>query len=187
MPPRTLSFVDPSRAPDQAQRLTGLGIPSVPPSAPGAAPYSRIQYPPWQQKLPTSSDFVVLDYAMTLAAGVGSTITSASLTFAIPASMVGWLQNFSLYVLTPTALTSVKWTVRINESPVPGWDNYQNSPGVANLYREDYSDLQIRIPNGAKVDIIITNLNANGPWTVGGKLAGWYHSQQDEVRYWGQI
>jgi len=185
MPPRKLDFVDASRAPDQRNRLTGLGIPSVPPGAPGAAPFVRNQAPPWREKLPSSNDFIVVDYAMTLAAGAGSVITSANLTFSVPASMVGWLQNFSFYVLTPTAGTSVRFAIRINESPVPGWDNYQNSPGVANLYREDYSELQVRIPNGAKVDIIATNLNAGGPWTVGGKLAGWYHSQQDEARYWG--
>lgn len=122
---------------------------------------------------------------MVLPAGAGSTITSAALAFTLPASMVGWLQEFKVYVLSQTAATSAQWSVRINGGPVPGFDNKQNAPGVANLVLLEWNDMRIRIPNGATVDVIITNLNANGPWTVGGYLAGWYHPWVDEDRIFG--
>jgi len=101
--------------------------------------------------------------------------------------MVGFIQGFSIYLLTPTALTSVQWTLRVNNSPVSGWENLQNSPGVANLYREDFSDLRVRIPASGVVDVLITNLNANGPWTVGGRIQGWYHPPEAESNRYGTI
>lgn len=165
--------------------MAGLGIPPGRADVAAFAPMQRIVYPPRIEKLLVSQDFNAQDFAMVLAAGAGSTITSTNLRFEVPASMVGWLQIFSIYVLTPTAATSVQFTLRINEAPVSGWDNIQNSPGVANLYREDYSDLRVRLPMGSVVDVLVTNLNANGPWTLGGKLAGWYHSSADELRVYG--
>lgn len=182
-----LGFTRKFRSPDQAAnvRFNGLSIPPGRSDIAAQSPLQRLVFPPRIEKLLSSQDFNVADYAMVVAAGAGSTVTSQALRFQLPASMVGWIQNFSLYVLTPTALTSVQWALRINESPVSGFDNYQNSPGVANLYREDYNDLRIRLPMGGVADILITNLNANGPFTVGGKISGWYHSQADELRVFG--
>lgn len=188
MPPRNLGWTDRNAAPDVRQRLHGLSVPSGR-EMPGVAPQPALRtlLPPQTTPLITSQNFTAQDYAMVLAAGVGSTITSAAASFRLPASQVGWLQNFTLYVLTPAATTSVQWTVRINGGPIPGWDNIQNAPGVANLFVGEYNGLAIRIPNGALVDVLITNLNANGPWTVGAKIAGWYHSLADEARVYGSL
>lgn len=182
-----LGFTRKFRSPDMAANVRLNGLSMAPGRSDIAAQSSlqRLVYPPRIEKMLVSQDFNVSDWAMTLPAGAGSTITSATLRLELPASMVGWLQNFSLYILTPTANTSVSFAVRVNEGPVSGFDNYQNSPGVANLYREDYNDIRVRIPMGGTVDVIVTNLNANGPWTVGGRLAGWYHSSADELRVFG--
>lgn len=182
-----LGFTRKFRSPDMTAqaRLNGLSIPPGRSDVAAQSPMQRLIYPPRIEKMLSSQDFNVSDFAMTLAAGAGSTITSAVLRFPLPASMVGWIQNFSLYLLTPNAGTSVQFALRINQAPVSGFDNYQNSPGVANLYREDYNDLRIRLPMGGVADILVTNLNANGPWTVGGKISGWYHSQADELRVFG--
>jgi hypothetical protein len=147
----------------------------------------RLIYPPWVEKLPESVDFNAQDFAIALAAVAGQTVTSANLRFALPRGMIGWLQGFSIYLLTPTALTSVQWTLRINNGPVPGWENVQNSPGVANIYREDFTDLRVRIPTSGIVDVLITNLTAAGPWTVGGRLQGWHHSPEAESNRYGTI
>lgn len=144
-------------------------------------------FPPWREKLSTSRDFNVEDFAMTLAAGVGSTVVSAGSRFQLPQSMVGWLQTFSLYVLSQTPLTSATWTVRIDGAPISGLSNVQNPPGTANLVLVTRDTLQIRIPNNATVDVLITNNNVNGPWTVGARLIGWYHPKADELREWGEI
>lgn len=146
----------------------------------------RLIYPPRVEKLASSQDFNVQDFAMTLGAGASTTVTSTNLRFEVPASQVGWLQYFAMYLLTPTASTSAQWTVRINDGPVPGFDNKQNPPGVANLVLIEFNDLRVRLPMGSVVDVLITNLNANGPWTVGGQLAGWYHSYADELRVFGE-
>jgi hypothetical protein len=148
---------------------------------------SRIIYPPSVEKLPESVDFNAQDFALALAAAANATASSVNLRFVIPRGNVGFVQGFSTYLLTPTALTSVQFTLRINNGPVPGWSNVQNSPGVANLYREDFTDLRVRIPDGAVVDVIITNLNANGPWTTGGRIQGWFHPAEAELSRFGGI
>lgn len=182
----SLDWTKPGRTSDIPNRLSNLPVPGKGQSVADKAPLTRIVYPVNVEKLPSSQDFNTQDFAMVLAAGVGSVITSNALRFQLPPGVVGWLQQFSIYVLTPTANTSVQWTLRINGGPVGGWDNLQNSPGVANLYREDYSDLRVPVPNGAVIDVLITNLNASGPWTVGGKLAGWYHSYSAEQQITGE-
>lgn len=186
-PDSRLRFIDRVRSPDQSEaaRFGSLGQPPGRADIAERSPFQRIVYPPRVEKLLSSTDFTVQDFAMVLPAGAGSTITSAALAFTLPASMVGWLQEFKVYVLSQTAATSAQWSVRINGGPVPGFDNKQNAPGVANLVLLEWNDMRIRIPNGATVDVIITNLNANGPWTVGGYLAGWYHPWVDEDRIFG--
>lgn len=148
---------------------------------------TRIIYPPSVEKLPESVDFNAQDFAIALAAVLNQTATSTNLRFVIPRGSVGFVQGFSTYLLTPTAATSVQFTLRINNGPVPGWSNVQNSPGVANLYREDFTDLRVRIPDGGVVDVLITNLNANGPWTVGGRIQGWFHPSEAELSRFGGI
>lgn len=182
------AWVDRTRAPDQRERFGG-----IPPGAPNGgaiasqAPFQRLVYPPRIEKLQSSQDFSVTDFAMALGAGAGTVATSANLRFVLPASMVGWLQYFALYVLSQSALTSASWAVRINGGPVSGFEAMQNPPGVANLVLREFNDLRVRLGMNAVVDVAITNLNANGPWTVGGQLAGWYHTQADEDRVFGDL
>lgn len=145
---------------------------------------TRVIDPPMREKLLSSQDFNAEDYALILAAGAGSQVQGPS--FTLPETMVGWLQLVWFYVLTPTANTSVSFAVRINGGPVSGFDNQQNPPGVANFVILPFNDLRVRIPNGATVDVLVTNLNANGPWTVGAKLGGWYHALSDEMRVYGE-
>lgn len=152
---------------------------------PGAGPFVRLVYPPRIEKLPVSQDFNVQDWNITLPAVVGATATSPALVFQVPESQVGWLQELSVYCQGMTATTLFRATVRINEGPVPGFDDLQNSPGVANLYRDDKSDLRVRLPMRCRVDMVFTNLAAVAA-TIGGRLAGWYHPQADEIRVFGE-
>lgn len=149
-----------------------------------SAPLVRNVYPPWVYKLPTSQDFNAEAYNAALAAAAGATVTIT--TFQLPATYVGWIQIFSVYVLSPTAAQLVTWSLLINGSPVGGWDNIQFPPGVANFGVRDFSDLQVRVPNGAQVSVVATNGNANA-WTVGAKISGWFHSETEENRIYGDL
>src|SRR3982751_4231662 len=72
---------------------------------------TRIIYPPSVEKLPESVDFNAQDFAIALAAVSGQTASSTSLRFTIPRGTVGFIQGFSTYLLTPTALTTVQWSL----------------------------------------------------------------------------
>lgn len=158
--------------------------PQLPPRGRDAASsvVTRMVFPPKLVKLDVSQDFNVNNYALVLPAVVGAQVIVPG--FQLPVGCVGFLQSFDLYVLTPTAATSVQWTVRINQGPVPGFDNVQNPPGMAFFDLIGSDEMQVRIQSGALVDVLITNLNGNGPWTVGADFAGWYHPEQAEQRAW---
>lgn len=169
----------------------GSLLPSPPPASPprlpvaSEAPFARIVFPPRIEKIPTSADFNVADYAMAVPAGVGGTVTSATLAFTLPATMVGWLQQVFLYVLSPLATTSLSWSVRINGGPVPGFTALRNPPGAANFLLITTNDVRVRLPQSCVVDVQITNVDG-AAITAGGLLAGWYHPLSDELRVYGE-
>lgn len=148
------------------------------------SPLVRNVYPPWVYKLPTSADFNQNVYNAALAGAAGAFVEILTLT--LPATYVGWIQIFGIYILTPTANQSVTFTLKINGAPVQGWDNIQFPPGVANFVVQNFSDLQVRVPDGGKISIVATNNNANA-WTVGAKVSGWYHSFVEEQRIYGTL
>ena len=168
---------------------TGAELPARarPQINPGESNYVRQINPPWTTKIPASQDFFARDFEMVVPVGVGSTVTSVALSFRLPQDHVGWLQQFALYVRGSLATTRLQWTVRINQGPVPGWDNKSNPPGAANIVFLPDNDLAKRITNGALVDVLITNLDGAAITGVGGLIAGWYHPKQDELRYWGEV
>ena len=174
--------IKPAVPPDVPNRLLNIGGPS---GVADQSPLQRVVFPPRVEKLLSSQDFNAQDWNVTLAAGAGAQAVSTNLIFTLPRGMVGWLQNLSIYVLSMTNGTLVTFQLRINQSPVSGFDNLQNSPGVANLFRVDNNDMRIRIPDGAIVDVLFINNNANGPWTVGARIAGWYHPWSDEESTYG--
>lgn len=148
------------------------------------SPLVRNVYPPWVYKLPTSVDFNRNIFNTALAAVAGTTVEILSLT--LPETYVGWIQIFGIYILSPTGNQDITFTLRINGAPVQGWDNVQFPPGVANFVVQNFSDLQVRVPDGGRMSITATNNNANA-WTVGGKVAGWFHSVTEEQRIYGSL
>lgn len=186
---RDFEFPSPTGAPALPPPLVDRG-PQLPPrnARSADAGYARLVFPPWIEKIGgISRDFGVQDYQMTLAAGVGQVATSTNLRFQLPTDSVGWLQQFRVYFLSPTPTSLVQWAIRINQGPVPGFDAYQNTPGTANLVVLENNDLRIRLPMGSIVDVLITNLTAGGPFTVGGRLGGWYHPLAAELEAWGPV
>lgn len=188
------------RAPPDLRRILGeasgqMGQPAIEfdpaqlkPGTPGPAqssPLVRNVYPPWVYKLPASVDFNQNNWSTALAAVVNQTVVPVQ--FQTQPTYVGYVQVFGIYVLSPTALTDVSFALRINQAPVQGWDNYLLPPGVANFFVRTFSDLQVRIPNGALVDVLVTNRTGTGPWTVGAQIAGWTHPETEERRVYGDL
>lgn len=178
------NFMSPSGVADCP---TPGGAPQLPPRGPSADSIgvTRLIFPPRIEKLYVSQDFNTQRNSLILPAGVGSTVVLPG--FQVPQGMIGWLQQTYLYILTPTALTTATWTVRINQAPVSGFDNIINPPGIANFIIIPTDDMRIRLPNSCVVDVIITNNSAAGPWTVGAGLSGWTHPEVAERRAFGEV
>jgi hypothetical protein len=151
------------------------------------SPPQRVVFPPYLYKLPNgrSQDFNVNNFSATLAAGVGQTVVPVR--FALPGQMKGYVQIFGIYVLSPTNNTAISFSLRVNDAPVQGWDDVRNPPGVANFIVQNFADLQVEVGAAVELSVVATNLNAFGPWTVGAKIAGWYHSEADEQYYFGEL
>lgn len=149
-----------------------------------SSPLVRNVYPPWVYKLPMSADFNVNSFSAALAAAAGATVEITS--FTLPRTFVGFVQIFGIFILSPTAVQDVTFTLRVNEAPVEGWDNIKFPPGVANFVVQNFADLQVRAPDGARISVLATNNNANA-WTVGAKIAGWYHPYTEEQRIYGDL
>lgn len=149
------------------------------------SPLVRTIFPPWEKKLPSSANFNRNVFSSALAAAVGATVIPVS--FQLPPTYVGYLNIFGIYILSPTAAQDVTFSLRINGGPVEGWDNIQFPPGVANFVVQNFSEEPIAwIPDGGEVDVLVTNNNANA-WTVGAKIAGYYHSYTEEQRIYGSL
>lgn len=149
-----------------------------------SSPLVRTIDSPQKFKLPMSVDFNRNAFDVALAAAIGATATITS--FQMPPTFVGFLQIFGIFILSPTAVQDVTFTVRINGAPVEGWDNIQFPPGVANFVVQNFSELQVRIPDSALVTLTASNGSANA-WTIGGKLSGWYHPLSEEKRIYGSL
>lgn len=148
------------------------------------SPLVRNVYPPWVYKLPMSQDFNVNRFDLALAGAAGATVVPVE--FNIPSTFVGYLQIFGIFILSPLATQDVTFSLLINGGPVQGWDNVKFPPGVANFVVQNFADLQVRLPDSARVSVLVTNNNANA-WTVGAKIAGWYHPQSEEQRIYGSL
>ena len=150
-----------------------------------SAPLVRTIYPPWQRKLPSSVSFNQNEFDVALPAVAGATVVPV--VFQTPPTFIGYVTIFGIYILSPTALQDVTFSLNINGGPVEGWDNVRFPPGVANFVVQNFADEPIAwIPDGGRVEVVVTNGNANA-WTVGAKISGYYHPRTDEERIFGSL
>jgi hypothetical protein len=148
------------------------------------SPLVRNIYPPWVFKLPTSQDFNDNHFDVALAAVIGTTVTLAE--FTLPPTFVGYVQIMGIYILSPLATQNVTFKLLVNGGPIQGWDNIKFPPGSANFVIQNFADLQVRIPDSGHVQLVAVNGSADA-WTVGGKIAGWYHQLAEEQRIYGAL
>ena len=164
--------------------IPGASGPPMPPplGQSGNAPYTKLVYPPWIEKLAKSVDYRATDFSVAL--GANATIAPLTWQFRLPNGQVGFHQQLTFYILQPGVATSVRFTLRINNGPVPGYEAILSPPGIANFTLRTFNDMRISVPSGALVSVTAINLTAN-PETVGIDIAGWYHPQSAEERAWG--
>lgn len=163
----------------------GSQSPPLPPSVgtPGVdAPGRRLIYPPWIEKLSKSVDFRANDFVEAI--GANATIAPLAWQFRLPTGAIGFIQQFTFYILQPGVTSSIRFTVRINNGPVPGWDDITTPPGISNFTIRTFNDMRVPVGSGGLVSVTAENLTAN-PETVGADIAGWYHPAAAEERAWG--
>jgi hypothetical protein len=131
-----------------------------------------------------SQDFNVNRFDLALAGVLGATVVPVE--FNVPSTFVGYLQIMGIFLQSPTNLQDVTFSLLINGGPVQGWDNIKFPPGAANFVVQNFADLQVRLPDSARVSVLVTNNNANA-WVVGAKIAGWYHPESEEQRIYGSL
>lgn len=148
------------------------------------APFTRMQFPPWIEPLPSSLNFYAGAFTTAIPGVVG--IEVPIVDFTIPSAQVGYLQNVTQYILTPLDTMRLQWTVKVNGGPVAGFDKLLNPPLQARALYIPLGNLRVRLIQGARVQLVITNLSGVA-CTAGGEIGGWYHDQLVEQRAWGVV
>lgn len=140
--------------------------------------------PPEVEPIPTAKDFFRILRTAALAAGAGNQVVSTALRYQASGGIVAAIKFVSIFVDAPTALTNVVWSVLLNGAPAPGFDALTFSPRVAANFERTFP-CTIRVPPNTTVQVVITNQDAAGPWTVGASFGGWGWNQQEGERYTG--
>jgi hypothetical protein len=140
--------------------------------------------PWWETKPPQGLDFLEVNKSTVLAAGAGSAVEL--LSFTLPPETFGVIKVVSIFADATTTDTDVDWTLRFNSGPVPGWNNLTTFPRAAANLSIDYSGTILVTP-GTNISVTAQNGNAFGPWTIGVLVAGWYLSQSELQRVYGDL
>jgi len=155
----------------------GSGLAKVPKTA---------QIPPyWLYKPPEAVDYY-FNVEGVIAAGAGSTLilTDTPAIFLEP-NYEGVVTSVNIFVDAPNTGLGVIWALRFNESPVPGWDTLRTFARVANSISIEFGG-NVQVPGNTKIDVLATNNNANGPWTIGVEVTGWQWPKFARVRQFGE-
>lgn len=127
--------------------------------------------------IPTATEFQVGGSATTSGANTITQIPGSVLQ--LPPGYIGVVHTFNISVLTTmTTATNQTWTIRINQAPA--YTRFMAGRAAQNLERG--FDTALRIPKGAQIDIIETNIDG-GTYTVGADVTGWYMSVADVTRW----
>lgn len=172
------------------QRFGG-GRASMPGMAPSAPPPSEqlrpvAAIPPFYYvKPPSGQDFYFNVEPVVLAAGAGSNVVIApAAPLAIFPLYKGVVAFVTIFLDAPTNATSVNFTLRFNGGPVQGADALRSFPRTANNLSVTFP-FNIVVPGGTVIDVLATNQNASGPWTVSAEVGGWQYPESLERRIFG--
>jgi hypothetical protein len=116
--------------------------------------------------------------------GVNSQLVLAGTRIQIPNHCVGIARTVNIFgggAGGLTFATNLQYTIRINGAGAPGWTNRTFFGRTASSVEQAF-DAFIRIPDGATVDALVTDVDG-GSYTVGLWFAGWYWPAEDGRRW----
>ncbi len=173
MPSDLLSLHRRSSATGAARSDLGPVAPT--PGAPNLAVFPWAIEPP-----PDALDF---NADATVAPGAGPvTVVPAGLLVVLQRGYVGVVKDVSFVVNNMLATTNVRFSLRVNGSPVQGWDSVTVLPRIAASVANGWDRRVIRIPDGARIDWAITVADA-GVYQIGVQYHGWSVSKRTAERY----
>lgn len=136
---------------------------------------------PWQFPFPGSTDYRVNDV---LASGGAGITKGPTWSFQLPSTCRGIIREVFWAVANLTTASVISWTLRINQQPIPGWQNLTVFPGIVPRVTVS-DDSMIPVPFGATVDIIFTNTDGAVYPQVGAGFSGHYWDQAAEDAWIG--
>lgn len=164
------------------------GLPGPPPPPQTLRPVAAVP-PFYYVKPPSGIDFYFSMSSDTgladIAAGAGSTLVIAPTTaLRIPDLYEGVVAFVTIFLDAPTTGTDVIFTLRFNGGPVSGADALRSFPRTANNLSITFP-FNIVVPGGTTIDVLATNQNANGPWSIGAEVGGWSYAESLRQRVFG--
>jgi hypothetical protein len=127
--------------------------------------------------IPTATEFQVGGQVATSGAGLVTQIPGSVIQ--LPPGYIGVVHTFNISVLSAMTLTTNQtWSIRINQAPA--YTRFLAGRAAQNLERQ--FDSALRIPKGAQMDIINTNIDG-ASYTVGADITGWFMSVADVTRW----
>jgi hypothetical protein len=140
--------------------------------------------------IPTATNFFLRETAnLVLPAAAGATVTTTPAgggALLIPPNNITSLQAVILFCDAPTLTTSILYTVRANQVPIPGLANLGFPPQASAFINLAIPGPWNVVQAGAFIDVLITRVVADVAKQVNFSIVGWFNSPQDVLRWTGQ-
>jgi len=139
--------------------------------------------------IPSAQNFFLKQQAnLLLGAAAGATVVTTVAGFGalqVPANNIASIQAVIIFCDTPTLTTSINYTWRANNVPIPGLTNIGFAPqGAAFINLAIPGPFNVLLP-GAFIDVLITRVVADVAKQVNVTTIGWFCSPQDVARWTG--
>lgn len=140
--------------------------------------------PPSIYKPPRGTDFILNGNAAALTAANTPQELGGSFPFTLPSGSVGVVRSLVLQVNQLLATSDLRWRLKINSSPVSGWNDLTVFPRAAASFSLAYGPEEtfIEVPEAARLSLEVEVLDA-GTYTMGASLHGWYYNQAYEETF----
>lgn len=115
-----------------------------------------------------------------------SAFTTLGGTFQVPPSSMGIVRDVNLGVETMLATTNIVWRIRVDGSPVEGWNALTLAPRASAFVSASFlpESTYITVPSGAVVDVQAI-VNDAVAYNVTGQVRGWFYPQSVYDDYYG--
>ena len=109
-------------------------------------------------------------------------VTLAS--FTLPANDIGWIREITIVVNDMLISTDVRFTVRIDGGPVPGFSALRLTPRAAASVSGTFTGetMRIDVPDGGQIVLGAQVFDA-GTYQLGASFRGWHMAKKVAERY----